>query len=183
MSGLFRRLSSRRSEGPESNEPQTAAEPGATDAPANTPAEPEGHKSLLTDPAAPTRVLRDGEQPRGLVSGDPLQSESAPAPDAPAADPIFGAPAPTDSGTHLGPAPLVDPGPAAPIDPNAPAPLAAPVYQPPAGEPVADLPAGLDPDELAATPSTSARRGKLRRRAAFLRAARELLLRDLGGFV
>ena len=49
--------------------------------------------------------------------------------------------------------------------------------------PVADLPAGLDPDELAAAPSTSARRGKLRRRVAFLRAARELLLRDLGGFV
>ena len=32
-------------------------------------------------------------------------------------------------------------------------------------------------------PATSARRGRLRRRAAFLRAARELLLRDLGGFV
>ncbi len=50
-------------------------------------------------------------------------------------------------------------------------------------EPVADLPAGLDPDELAAAPGTSARRGKLRRRIAFLRAARELLLRDLGGFI
>ena len=49
-------------------------------------------------------------------------------------------------------------------------------------EPVADLPA-TDPDELAAAPGTSARRGKLRRRIAFLRAARELLLRDLGGFV
>ncbi len=49
--------------------------------------------------------------------------------------------------------------------------------------PIADLPAGLDPDELAAAPGTSARRGKLRRRAAFLRAAREVLLRDLGGFV
>src|SRR4029078_213575 len=50
-------------------------------------------------------------------------------------------------------------------------------------EPVADLPAGLDPDELAATPATRARRGRIRRRVAFLRAARELLLRDLGGFV
>ena len=49
--------------------------------------------------------------------------------------------------------------------------------------PVADLPAGLDPDELNAVPGTSARRGKLRRRIAFLRAAREVLLRDLGGFV
>ena len=46
-----------------------------------------------------------------------------------------------------------------------------------------DLPAGLDPDELNAVPATSARRGKLRRRIAFLRAAREVLLRDLGGFV
>ena len=33
------------------------------------------------------------------------------------------------------------------------------------------------------SPATSARRGKLRRRIAFLRAARELLLRDLGGFI
>ena len=49
--------------------------------------------------------------------------------------------------------------------------------------PVADLPAGLDPDELAARPATSARRSKLRRRVAFLRAAREVLLRDLGGFM
>jgi hypothetical protein len=190
MSGLFRRLSSRRSEGPESTKPPTAAEPGATDAPASTPAEPEGRKSLLTDPAAPTRVMREGEQPGGLVSGDPLHG--APPPDAPAADPdartpadpILDAPAPADPGTHVGPAPLVDPGPA--VDPNAPAPLAqpgVPAHQPPAGDPVADLPAGLDPDELAASPSTSARRGKLRRRAAFLRAARELLLRDLGGFV
>ncbi len=49
--------------------------------------------------------------------------------------------------------------------------------------PVADLPAGLDPDELAARPATSARRSRLRRRVAFLRAAREVLLRDLGGFI
>ncbi len=49
--------------------------------------------------------------------------------------------------------------------------------------PVADLPAGLDPDELAARPATSARRSRLRRRVAFLRAAREVLLRDLGGFM
>ena len=46
-----------------------------------------------------------------------------------------------------------------------------------------DLPAGLDPAELERTPASSARRGRLRRRLRFLRAARELLLRDLGGFV
>src|SRR5262249_51828312 len=49
--------------------------------------------------------------------------------------------------------------------------------------PIADLPAGLDAEELAAVPATSARRGRLRRRVAFLRAARELPLRDLGGLV
>ena len=65
MSGLFKRLSSRRSAGPEGTEPPTAAEPGTADVPTNTPAEPEGHRSLLTDPAAETRVLREGEQPTG----------------------------------------------------------------------------------------------------------------------
>jgi hypothetical protein len=44
-----------------------------------------------------------------------------------------------------------------------------------------DLPAGVDPCELAAAP-TSARRGRLRRRLRYLRAVRELLLRDIGGF-
>src|SRR5215203_4429254 len=62
MSGLFRRLSSRRSAGPEGNEPHTAAEPGATDAPATTPAEPGGHRSLLADPAAETRVHPDASR-------------------------------------------------------------------------------------------------------------------------
>jgi hypothetical protein len=67
-------------------------------------------------------------------------------------------------------------------------PVAPPVYPPQPGPPaapvpIADLPAGIDPDELTAVPGTTARRGKLRRRIAFLRAARELLLRDLGGFV
>src|SRR4051794_40529207 len=65
MSGLFRRLSSRRSAGLEGNEPHTAAEPGATDAPADTPADQSGHRSLLTDPAAgephtqTTKILSD----------------------------------------------------------------------------------------------------------------------------
>jgi hypothetical protein len=145
MSGLFRRLSSRRSGGPEGNEPQTAAQPGATDAPATTPAEPGGHQSLLTDPAAETRIM-----PGAAVGSEPTP---APQPAAPAPQPV---------------APAVGVTPAQPV---------------PEPVPVADLPAGLDPDELAAAPGTSARRGKLRRRIAFLRAAREVLLRDLGGFV
>jgi hypothetical protein len=44
-----------------------------------------------------------------------------------------------------------------------------------------DLPAGVDPGELAAAPS-SARRGRLRHRLRYLRGVRELLLRDIGGF-
>ena len=48
--------------------------------------------------------------------------------------------------------------------------------------PARDLPAGVDPGELAAPPEASARRGKLRRRLRYLRHVRELLLRDLGGF-
>lgn len=45
-----------------------------------------------------------------------------------------------------------------------------------------DLPAGLDPAEFESVADDSARRGALRRRVRYLRAAREVLLRDLGGF-
>jgi zinc-ribbon domain len=48
--------------------------------------------------------------------------------------------------------------------------------------PARDLPAGVDPADLAAAPAASSRRGKLRRRLRYLRHVRELLLRDLGGF-
>jgi hypothetical protein len=48
--------------------------------------------------------------------------------------------------------------------------------------PARDLPAGVDPHDLATEPAASARRGKLRRRLRYLRHVRELLLRDLGGF-
>jgi hypothetical protein len=49
--------------------------------------------------------------------------------------------------------------------------------------PTADLPAGIDPAELASAPDSAARRGTLRRRLRYLAQVRELLLRDLGGFV
>jgi hypothetical protein len=45
-----------------------------------------------------------------------------------------------------------------------------------------DVPAGLDAAELEATQGEGARRGSVRRRVRYLRRARELLLRDLGGF-
>ncbi len=48
--------------------------------------------------------------------------------------------------------------------------------------PARDLPAGVDPADLAAAPAASSRRGKLRRRLRYLRHVRGLLLRDLGGF-
>ena len=48
--------------------------------------------------------------------------------------------------------------------------------------PARDLPAGIDPADLAAAPAASSRRGKLRRRLRYLRHVRGLLLRDLGGF-
>jgi hypothetical protein len=71
--------------------------------------------------------------------------------------------------------PLVAPGAAGPVHQV--------VVAEPDPMPIADLPAGIDPDELVSAPPTSARRSRLRRRVAFLRAAREVLLRDLGGFV
>lgn len=49
------------------------------------------------------------------------------------------------------------------------------------GDAARDLPAGVDPDKLAAVP-TSAGRSRLRRRLRYLRAVREILLRDIGGF-
>jgi hypothetical protein len=45
-----------------------------------------------------------------------------------------------------------------------------------------DVPAGLDPAELEASQLESSSRGRARRRVRYLRRARELLLRDLGGF-
>jgi len=45
-----------------------------------------------------------------------------------------------------------------------------------------DVPAGLDAAELEAAQDEGARRGSVRRRVRYLRRARELLMRDLGGF-
>src|SRR4051812_36786325 len=115
MSGLFRRLSSRGSAGPDGLEPPAQAEPGTADAPTTAPTDPGGHESLLADPAA---------QPRALPQPEPA--------------PVV---------VH----PLVE----------------APPEPPPL--PVSDLPAGLDPDGLAAAPPPSARRSRLRRRISFLR--------------
>src|SRR4029079_10768853 len=132
MSGVKRRLTRRRSAGPEGSEPTVAA-PGPGTTPNQQPPAEEAPTSLVSDPAAqPTQV-----QPQPFSAGQPVP----------------GAPY-----SHVDPA------------------------EPPA-QPSTSTPPARDPAELAAVPTTSARRGKLRRRVAFLRAARELLLRDLGGFV
>ena len=67
------------------------------------------------------------------------------------------------------------------------APTTAETAELPAGAPVPavkadpNTPAGLDPAEPVATPA--GRRGRLRRRLRYLRRARELMLRDLGGLL
>jgi hypothetical protein len=215
MSGLFRRLSSRRSGGLEGTEPPEAAAPGTEDAPTNAPAEPGGRRSLLSDPAAPTEVLPGDDlttagdappagaydpatgayDPSGAAEYPPVGGGYDPATGAyePPAGMAAGAYDP-DTGAY-DPSGETLPGMAPPIQrldavyaPQPPAFDAAVGHylggqQPPPPVPVADLPAGVDADELYTVPATSARRGRLRRRVAFLRAARELLLRDLGGFV
>src|SRR4051812_2091359 len=77
MSGLFRRLSSRRSAGPEGEEPQAAAEPGATDAPAPTPADQSGHRSLLADPAAGDPRPRSSDRAAGWPGTPSQQPDTA----------------------------------------------------------------------------------------------------------
>ena len=130
MSGLFKRLTGRRSAGPEGSEPPTAAEHGTGDAPATPPAQPGGHRSLLTDPAAPTRVLREGEQP---AADHTSFGRPAPAQPAEGSAPV-GEPAPAQG---AGAAPVGEPAPAhgagaAPVGDPAPAqgPGAAPVGEP-----------------------------------------------------
>jgi hypothetical protein len=102
----------------------------------------------------------------------PVSSEPAEAPAETPAEPGGGQPVPDEQATKVLPAtdaqPAVAEAQAAPVEPPA---------------PVRDLPAGIDPSELAAAPAASASRGKLRRRLRYLRAVRDLLLRDLGGFM
>jgi hypothetical protein len=102
----------------------------------------------------------------------PESSEPAVAPAETPAEPGGGQPVPEEQATQVLPAAEAQPAAAETPQPEA---------TPP--EPVRDLPAGIDPNELATAPAASASRGKLRRRLRYLRAVRELLLRDLGGFM
>jgi hypothetical protein len=117
-------------------------------------------------------------------SPTPESSEPAGAPAETPAEAGGGRPVPGEEATQVLPATTAQPAVAepAPEQPAAPQPptAAEPAPQP---APVRDLPAGIDPGELAVAPAASASRGKLRRRLRYLRRVRELLLRDLGGFV
>ena len=103
----------------------------------------------------------------------PVSSEPAGAPAETPAEAGGGQPVPDEQATQV-----------IPVTADQPV-VAAAAPQQPAAEPapVRDLPAGVDPSELAVAPAASASRGKLRRRLRYLREVRELLLRDLGGFI
>jgi hypothetical protein len=137
MSGLLRRLTSRRPPTAGGDGAHPAAPAGTAGAPA--PGEPRPAGSTVLDAPGDARPAGATDEPRpgqaagtGATAGG-TTAEAAPVTGATAADPA--------------------------------------------------LPAGLDPEELAARPEPTARRSRLRRRLRFLRAAREVLLRDLGGFV
>ena len=121
MSGLFRRLSSRRSEGPEGTRPQRRPSPEPRTRPPRTPPKRSGHRSLLTDPAASTRVLIRARPTASRRLSQPLPARCPRRLSLPRrADPAAGARRRTYPRPRRGGVPM----------------------------PVTDLPAGLDPDEL-----------------------------------
>jgi hypothetical protein len=101
-------------------------------------------------------LLRRIKRSRPADAGEPLPEGQAAAPD--------GAPPTAET-------PVVAHAPAEPPTVAAPVPVADPA-----------VPAGLDPAETPLRPPAG-RRGRLRRRLRYLRRARELMLRDLGGLL
>lgn len=118
-------------------------------------------------------------RPAPFLQSDP-EPFASPGPDDRAGDRVADAEDAGDTppAERTAPLPLDEPDPARP--PGGPA-LGAPAATP-VSAPVAEGPAGLDPAEAAARPPAG-RRGRLRRRLRYLRRARELMLRDLGGLV
>jgi hypothetical protein len=157
MSGLLRRLKRRRPATADENVSPTAASSEPAAAPSETPAEAGGK------PPVP------GEQPTVVLpatTNQPLPAWTIAAHPATTAQPVA-ADQPAGTTQAL---------PAWTIAASQPTAFAAQPAQ------ARDLPAGVDPGDLAGAPPASARRGKLRRRLRYLRHVRELLLRDLGGF-
>jgi hypothetical protein len=157
-------------------EPNPGANPFARPAdPSAAPQEePAGTAEAAEQPVAgeqPTQVL-PAAGPQAVATDEAEPSGQQPAADATAAIPVA-PPAPKRRLFRRRPKPVL------PLDPAAePAPVAeaAVVLPEPQG------PAGLDPAEAALRPPAG-RRGRLRRRLRYLRRARELMLRDLGGLV
>jgi hypothetical protein len=171
MSGLLRRLTRRRPATADENRSPTAGSSEPAAAPADAPAEPGGGRPVPAGEQQ-TRVLpATGEQPVSDQTS-PGAEWAKPTPAGTSTDEPTALAAPGDATTDQ-PTALAAPGDTTTDQPTAFA--AQPV-------PVRDLPAGVDPGDLAAAPAASARRGKLRRRLRYLRQVRELLLRDLGGF-
>lgn len=182
MSGLLRRLTRRRAATADETGPSAPDASDSAAAPPETAAEPGGGQATRVlawtgshEVAAPAGepgpdARRGGEPPTG-----------APWPHGVAAVPLR--PIPATGAPWPGGRPVEAPAPAAP-KPAEPAKPAEPEPEAAATGPVPgrDLPAGVDPGELREAPDPSARRGRLRRRVRYLRAVRELLLRDLGGF-
>jgi hypothetical protein len=162
MSGLLRRLTRRRPATADENRSAATESSDPAAAPAETPAEPGGQSSASVW-AGHARAAETAQ------SGESQPSSAA----APAEEPSTAA---GEQPTNVLPATGDQPLPAWTVAATQPTAYAA---QP---APPRDLPAGVDPGDLAAAPAASARRGKLRRRLRYLRHVRELLLRDLGGF-
>ena len=172
MSGLLRRLTRRHPATADETGTATPESSETAGASADTPAEPGGESPV---PATESGASAAGDQP-GAAETKP------PAAEVPEATPGSA----DDQATQVLPATGEQPAAAA-------EPPAQPVEQPTVAgtqptaaiaqpAPLRDMPAGIDPSELADAPIASARRGKLRRRLRYLRAVRDLLLRDLGGF-
>ena len=153
MSGLLRRLTRRRPATADENRSPATASSEPVAAPAETPAEPGGQQPVPAEPGGPQPAA--AEQPTVVL---PATTEQP--------------------ATTVQPAAPVQPLPAWTVAADQPTSVAY-AAQP---APARDLPAGVDPSDLAAAPAASSRRGKLRRRLRYLRHVRELLLRDLGGF-
>jgi len=122
-------------------------------------------------------LLRRIQRSRAADAGEPSPAGRDAAPgDAPAASPATGEPGEAAAARSSDPTrhQPVDPTTAQPVDAAATVPEATAATAAPAP------PAGLDPGE---TRPVAGRRGRLRRRLRYLRRARELMLRDLGGLL
>jgi hypothetical protein len=201
MSGLLRRLTRRRAATADETQPTTpeSSEPAA--APAETPAEAAGDQPVAYGPGneQPTEMIpatgvhaaggadsgtdaATGSGAETAATGDtePVTAGEAEAVTAGDAEAVTAGDAVPVTATGDGKSEAEKAGDATAGSEAAPAGEATTTEAPTTA--TRDLPAGVDPAELELAPLASARRGKLRRRLRYLRRARELLLRDLGGF-